>query len=312
MRCPKCHYLSFEPEPRCRNCGYDTSFEPGELVVKPAAPAEQTLEDLDLRIHEHETPAMADTFAAAAPVLTTELPLFVQGLKVESSEPDVSEIPEIIDEPLVKLPAAPRVPLSVRRPTPAPGRVREKYQSAARAESARQVGLLERDLLESAETPWPLIGPDPTPLAPAPEPTPEAPFERVGAGKRLEAASVDVLFIGSINAAIVWLTLQTCGLTLSQIGLLPILPIAALLFLLDTLYLLMFTATNGQTVGKMAAGIRVVGDDATDRVTFKQAILRAVLTFPSVLVLGAGFVPALMGRGLALHDRFTHTRVVRA
>ena len=23
MKCPKCHYLSFEPEPRCRNCGYD-------------------------------------------------------------------------------------------------------------------------------------------------------------------------------------------------------------------------------------------------------------------------------------------------
>ena len=28
MKCPKCHYLSFEPEPRCRNCGYDLSLSP--------------------------------------------------------------------------------------------------------------------------------------------------------------------------------------------------------------------------------------------------------------------------------------------
>ena len=49
-----------------------------------------------------------------------------------------------------------------------------------------------------------------------------------------------------------------------------------------------------------------------DRVTLKQAALRAVLTFPSVLALGAGFVPALIGSGPALHDRFAQTRVVRA
>ena len=29
MRCTKCHYLSFDPEPRCRNCGHDLSMEEG-------------------------------------------------------------------------------------------------------------------------------------------------------------------------------------------------------------------------------------------------------------------------------------------
>jgi uncharacterized RDD family membrane protein YckC len=134
--------------------------------------------------------------------------------------------------------------------------------------------------------------------------------------RRLGAACVDGAFIGAINFVVLWLTLQRLGLTLAEIDLVPVLPMAALLFLLDGVYLLMFTATNGQTIGKMAAGIRVVGasteEHGDDRVTLKQAILRAILTFPSVLALGLGFVPVLVGDGRAVHDRFAHTRVVRA
>ena len=36
MRCPKCHYLSFEPEPRCKNCGYDLAVPEADLAIKPA------------------------------------------------------------------------------------------------------------------------------------------------------------------------------------------------------------------------------------------------------------------------------------
>jgi len=78
----------------------------------------------------------------------------------------------------------------------------------------------------------------------------------------------------------------------------------------------MFTAVNGQTVGKMIAHIRVVGTSAaeilTHRVSLGQAALRAVMTLPSVLALGLGFLPALIGEGRAVHDRIAHTRVVRA
>ena len=42
MRCPKCHYLSFDPEPRCKNCGYGFSPEDDDLLIRdedlPAAP----------------------------------------------------------------------------------------------------------------------------------------------------------------------------------------------------------------------------------------------------------------------------------
>jgi uncharacterized RDD family membrane protein YckC len=135
-----------------------------------------------------------------------------------------------------------------------------------------------------------------------------------GAARRLEAALIDFAFLGAINIAIVWLTLQRCGLSFAEIGVLPMLPLGGFLLLLDAFYLLMFTAASGQTVGKMAAGIRVVGASAAaePRVTIPQAAIRALATFPSVLVLGAGFVPALIGSRLALHDRLAHTRVVRA
>ena len=49
MRCPKCHYLSFEPEPRCRNCGYDLAVEEADLVIKAAEPIAAPLADLSLR-----------------------------------------------------------------------------------------------------------------------------------------------------------------------------------------------------------------------------------------------------------------------
>jgi uncharacterized RDD family membrane protein YckC len=227
-----------------------------------------------------------------------------------------------LDAPLVKLPPAPRPPLSVRRPTPGPGRVREKYQ---RPPEKRPIERRERDLLDNVELEKvPLIATptEATPVtraryAPLPAPLATAAYtSAAGAGRRLEAAVVDALFIGGINLAIVWLTLQRCDLTFSQVGSLPIAPVAALLLLLDSLYLLMFTVTNGQTIGKMAAGIRVVrasdAAEAADRVTLKQAAVRALVTFPSVLTLGAGFFPALVGDGLAVHDRIAHTRVIRA
>ena len=97
---------------------------------------------------------------------------------------------------------------------------------------------------------------------------------------------------------------------------LPVLPTAGFLVLMGLGYLLMFTAAGGQTLGKMALGIRVVCDDQVmlvqRPVTIGQAVYRELLALPSVLALGAGFLPALVGDQRALHDRLAHTRVVRA
>jgi uncharacterized RDD family membrane protein YckC len=136
----------------------------------------------------------------------------------------------------------------------------------------------------------------------------------VSASKRALAALVDGTILACVDTVVLWLTLRLCALSLGQAGKLPLIPLVTFFLLVDLGYLLLFTATSGQTVGKMATGIRVVGTSgdpcANSPVTFAQAIARAALTVPSVLVFGAGFVPALLGSGPALHDRIAHTRVI--
>ncbi len=68
MKCPKCHYLSFEPEPRCRNCGYDLETPGADTVISDPDPlikdrdAEGPLADFDLR-----RPPPAESKPAATP-----------------------------------------------------------------------------------------------------------------------------------------------------------------------------------------------------------------------------------------------------
>jgi len=132
---------------------------------------------------------------------------------------------------------------------------------------------------------------------------------------RLAAAAIDAGVLGTIAAVITALTLRLLNVPIGEFGVLAAVPLAAFVLLIAAGYLLMFTAAHGQTLGKMAMGIRVVGASpgapVNDRVTLSQAAVRAVAAVPSVLVLGAGFIPALWGHGLAVHDRIAHTRVVR-
>ena len=98
---------------------------------------------------------------------------------------------------------------------------------------------------------------------------------------------------------------------------LPLAPLVSFLLLLNGGYLATFVAASGQTIGKMAAGTRVVPADpaatASERVSFGQAIVRAAGYLVSALPAGAGFLPALLGHERrALHDRLADTRVVKA
>ncbi len=98
--------------------------------------------------------------------------------------------------------------------------------------------------------------------------------------------------------------------------LIPAIPFAAFLALLNGGYVAAFTAAGGQTIGKMMTGIRVVTseEDAwTDRVPVGPSALRALGYLISALPAGLGFLPVLLGaerRGF--HDRLAHTRVVKA
>lgn len=318
MRCTKCHYLSFEPEARCRNCGHDLSIdefampdlpltdrEPGADPLADFDLAEATIAGLGTATAVMAPPRSSAATAVALPV-TSELPLFVREMPDDGGSPD--------PEPLVRVPARPRAPIAVRRTTPDPARLRAKYAMPA---------LHERDLLDeadtAAETPErPRIVEAPPPQRtnePTPGRLPAAWQQHVAARTRLAAAAIDAGVLGMIAAVVTALTLRLVNVSIAEFGVLAAVPLAAFVLLIAAGYLLMFTAAHGQTLGKMAMGIRVVGTspDAgiNDRVTLSQAAVRAVVALPSVLVLGAGFIPVLVGGGLAVHDRIAHTRVVR-
>ncbi len=262
---------------------------------------------------------MSETAATAAPrtaAVRAGMPLTIEAAtQVVESAPAVEEVD---DRPLVQVPAVPRPPLAVRRATPDPARLRAKYaRAAAKAEAHSAAGDLLLGIDDAEVSPVRR-----TPMAdrlsaePTPESLPAGWLQGVSAGKRVWAAGVDVLLLGSINAAVVWFTLGVLGLEPSQAHLLPLLPIALFFLLVDGGYLVLFTAACGQTIGKMAAGIRVVGTTTgaviNDRITLGQAFARAIGAIISCVPLGAGFWVSLVGDGRALHDKIAHTRVVRA
>jgi len=410
MRCPKCHYLSFEPEPRCRNCGYDLAVPDADLALRTEADASGPLDDLSLRplvptpaapitleldpvgraiggdlapaeatavratavevspveaspveepeelvavgarapierlarstsaqAAQAESASIAAAAAAAAapatpptparpiaraPHTTAELPLFMKAT-LGSSSPDSSAegFPKEddqaddqgSDEPLVTVPASPRAPLAVRRgalPSDAAGRARPKP-------GGRRPGPFDRDLLEDLQRVEPEAVQHARVAATAPERSAAAMEDgEVSPRMRLTAAAIDLGFTGLIGTAVVWATLRLCDVSLADVGWSALAPLAAFLLLVNVGYLVLFTAAGGQTLGKMALGIRVVGaldaDVQDDFLSPGQAAWRALLTVPSVFVLGAGLWPALVGRGQALHDRIAGTRVVRA
>lgn len=325
MRCTKCHYLSFDPEPRCRNCGHDLSMDENEQLswaettLRGRGPATSSVPSgSPSRAQSRSmtgTAVMAAPRVAPAPstaaVATAELPLFMRSM-AEPASADLAEDDE--PAPMVKVPARPRVPVAVRRATPDSARLRAKYGMPP---------LPEPDLLDQVELreEVPLPRPAPSPMQWTREPAVDrapAPAEEVrqsvGAMTRLAAVAIDATLLLGIAGVVVYLTLQLTGLTLADYRVLPLAPMAAMFGLLAVGYLVLFTVAGGQTLGKMAMHIRVVStpeeSSLGESLSMSQAAVRSLAALPSVLALGVGLVPALFGAGAAVHDRLAHTRVV--
>jgi uncharacterized RDD family membrane protein YckC len=244
----------------------------------------------------------------------------------ESDDP-AGDLPLFDDRPLVSVPASPRPPLSVRRTTQDPARLRSRQAPPVPppAPAEEPNFEFELDLGEEAGTAGDrsasIAPPDPAiPAASAQDRAAESGDPRVPAPavRRLVAAVIDVALIAGIDAAVVYFTLRLAGLDFAQFFILPIVPLGSFLLLLNGGYFVMFTASTGQTIGKMATGIRVVGtsvdDVINDRVSFARAALRTAGYLGSLLPAGLGFIPAFIGPRdhRALHDRLAETRVVRA
>lgn len=311
MKCPKCHYLGFDTGDRCRNCGYDFS-----LLAAPASPlsSDVTLaadnESAEPEMALHELPVDLDRlgdvpidqleFAGAARSTASEnlasprrgeaLPLFL----------DTAD-----DRPLIKFPAAPRAPLSVRRTHDAPG-VRPASLSR------RRLSLEEEPQLDLSD--------EPTHVDAARESSHRArttnhastssAVELCTPGARIGAAMLDLGMLLVVDLLVLYFTLRMAALSFGEWQLLPLVPFALFLLLVKVAYYWAFTAVGGQTIGKMAMRIRVIADEgvALDSTT---ALRRTILAATSVLTLGAAFLPALVRRDRrAVHDQLAHTRVV--
>lgn len=286
-KCPKCQYFSFDSGDRCRNCGYDFS-----LALDLAS------DDLEMKTGTEPIGPLGDFSLNDTP----NLPLFTPG------DPDA---------PLVTPGAQPRPPLAVRRGTPTTGRAaRPKARPAIDPEPRLALDTADIPILRPATPPPSVVAVPAEPDEPADA---ALPGQRHPAGRvaRLVAAAIDVGLLLGIDLMVLYFTLKVCDLTFADVLLLPATPLVAFLLLLDGGYLITFVAAGGQTIGKMATGIRVVPADpaapAGERVTFGRAVVRAAAYAVSLAPAGIGFLPLLLGRERrGLHDRLADTRVIRA
>ena len=302
MRCPKCQYISFDNGERCRNCGYEFSLTVDDpqvdVTIRREEPRSGRLQDvsltaLDTPISATPSPPRADTddgdrrSNARRPLTAADLPLFTDRVADDQA-------------PLVSPSAVPRPPLSVRRANPA-------ARPRVRTQVPEELSLDLAADAEEREPGVPLVIEEPHATS----------GDAASVFRRAAAGLIDTIILGAIQIAVVYLTLRVSGLTLAEWRLLPLAPLIAFLLLLCGGYFILFTAAGGQTIGKMAARIRVVaapsGERGDPRVSFQIAFVRAVASLGSVLALGAGFLPVIFSADRrAFHDRVAETRVVVA
>jgi uncharacterized RDD family membrane protein YckC len=323
MKCPKCGYLGFESVDRCRNCGYDFSFtppsHPPELPIRLSdADNLQPLDDLSLSdpaahppIPEQRAKSVDDLGRRATPDrardLAADLPLFSSHEAANRDATDRSS--EADDEPLITRASPPRQPLSVRRAAQDPPRPRSGQRASA-AGTTPMLDLEPADLETGSGQPTPRPR-RPTNSSPIIRREPAGP-EPAGVGARVLAVVVDLLVLGVTDLAVIYFTMQICGLTPDDLGILPKGPLIAFMVVQNGGYLVTFTA-GGQTLGKMAAGIRVVSTDPGGSVDLGHSVVRTLVWALLAIPAGLGFLTALFNRDRrGLHDRCAGTRVVRA
>jgi uncharacterized RDD family membrane protein YckC len=312
MKCPKCGYLGFERVERCRHCGYDFSLaapaDSFELPLKPVSgepEGRQTLDDLSFLDRAmaagsagalgeepeargagpNRAPAPPPRPAAPEPRPRTagELPLF------GSPGPD--------DLPLITRPSPPRQPLAVRRATPEVPRLRS---------SSARLSTLDLGFEAAEAEPAPgVTGFDAVPARGA------GGTEDATIGSRCAAVLLDLAILAGVDVAVVYFTMQICGVGLGELGLLPRAPLFAFLIVQNGGYLVALTA-GGQTLGKMAAGIKVVSAESLASLDLGRAFVRELAWLVLAAPAGLGFLTALNRDRRGFHDRFAGTRVIRA
>ena len=308
MNCPGCGAPAPPTGSRCPACGAaPPPITEGALAPDPARP-EPLREIPGLRKRERtwkdevrERVRERRRFRGAP----GELPLF-KGIEDEgaSEEDDAAgTLPSSADREALPEPGS--HPLDE---DDLPLRPRDEVRPAITAETPRPAPMT-RDALRRAvmEEPGPAswdLGPPSRGEAPRPVERPAVAIER------LYAAALDIAFLAPIWAAIVYFASRSARVGIPALQ--PAWPwLAGYLVFIGLVYAGYFTGTTGQTLGKMAAGLRVV-DGAGQPPGYLRAFTRAVFGTCGVLAVGSGLLPMLFDPARrALHDRLFRTRVIK-
>jgi uncharacterized RDD family membrane protein YckC len=237
------------------------------------------------------------------------LPLFDQ-----PEPPPPAALPPEPPPPAVSAPAAP-APAEVFPPEP----VREPDLVSTRLSEAELADLPLRAAEAPEAPPRPAMpsldvfvgeaaGEAEVELSPVAE---AAPVERPArAAERARAAAVDALVFAGLSALVVYFTGRAARVGVAALA--PSWPaLSSYLGLLALFYAGYFTGTTGQTPGKLATGLRVVG--ASGRPPgYLRAAARALVGLAGTALAGLGLLPmAFDPAARAFHDRLFRTRVVR-
>lgn len=306
MKCPKCGYLGFEEAERCRNCGYEFSLAAAsapELRLREANRDAHVADDLDLIDAAAQQRPEATPPRVGSSRVPTPVPSRPRGTNPELSTEDLRELPLFTDDaPLITKASPPRPPLAVRRATPEVPRLRTEPPRTPPLEF--QDGELEMPLeapispaVRATEREWVAEG---GPHAAA-----------AGLARRYLAAALDLALLAVVDLVVIYFTVKICGLTSSELHLLPVGPLVVFLLVQNGGYLVAFTA-GGQTIGKMLTGIKVVSADPRGSLDLGQSLQRTFMWSLMALPAGLGLFTALLSpERQGLHDRFAGTKVVR-
>lgn len=333
MNCPSCGETLAGPGQRCPSCDVPLPVE-GALAPDPARLRAEPLREIPgLRKREKTwkdevRDRVRDRRRARG--RGDELPLFREALGSDTDEPaapSYEEGPRSAGE----LEITPRVegsetgdaaganvldallPSPAARPALPPRDARRTAAEAPRPAADSRPAPDMRDRfgppvgveIREREEPGPSwdLGPPPASALPPVE-RPAQAFERV------QAAVVDLVLLSLLWSVAAYFASRAARVEVT--GLLPTWPyLLAYFAFLGLTYAGYFTGTTGQTLGKMATGLRVV-DSRGGPPGYVRAFARGIVGTCGVLLAGGGVLPMLFDPARrALHDRLFKTRVVK-